>query len=126
MRTLLILLAVCVLLGCGDEGGPTMRPGEDCNSCHSEFTVAGTVFPSAQAQAGEGIAGVTVSIVDSAQKTLTLTSNSAGNFYSEAPVSWPADISLSLGTRTATMGGASAGACASCHSTLGQGRVFLP
>ena len=125
MRTLL-LLSLVSLVGCGDGNGPTMRPGENCKGCHSGFTVAGTVFPSAQAQASEGVEGVTVSIADSTPKTLTLTSNSVGNFYSETAVSWPATITLSLGIRTATMPNAPDGACASCHTTSGQGRVYLP
>jgi cytochrome c553 len=31
-----------------------------------------------------------------------------------------------LGTRTANMPSAPSGACASCHNTAGQGRVYLP
>jgi hypothetical protein len=124
MRTLL-WFAVFALVGC-EEGGPTMKPGEDCKGCHHDFTVAGTVYPTAQAQANEGLAGVTVTVVDSAQASLVLTSNEVGNFYSKAAVAWPATITLALGTRTATMPGASSGACASCHSSAAQGRVYLP
>ena len=103
-----------------------MRPGENCKGCHGSFSIAGTVFPSAQAQASEGLAGVTVTVVDSAQKTLTLTSNSVGNFFSEDALTWPADITLTLGSRTASMQGADSGACASCHTSSGQNRVYLP
>ena len=122
------LVFVLGLAAC-DSNGPTMRPGENCNGCHGNFSAAGTVFPSDQAGAGEGINGVTVSLVDSNQKTVTLTSNSAGNFYASQAVAWPADITLTLGTRTAVMPKAPNGACATCHttstSTSGQGRVFL-
>jgi hypothetical protein len=124
MRALLLLVLAGVA-AC-DANGPTMKPGENCQSCHHDFTVAGTVFPDAQAQAGQGLSGVTVTVVDADQKTLVLTSNSAGNFYSTQAVAWPAAITLSLGDRTATMGSASGGACASCHTTSGQGRVYLP
>ena len=125
MRTLLLLSAL-TLLACGEDHGPNMRPGENCKSCHGNFTIAGTVFPSAQAQASEGISGVTVTVVDSAQNTLTMTSNSAGNFFTGDSVTWPASITLTLGTRTANMPSAPSGACASCHTTAGQGRVYLP
>jgi hypothetical protein len=123
MRTLM-LLSLLTLSAC-DANGPTMRPGENCKGCH-DFTLAGTVFPSTQAQGSDGIDGVTVTVVDANQKTLTLTSNSAGNFYTKNAVAWPAAITLSLGSRTATMPAAPNGACATCHTTSGQGRVFLP
>jgi hypothetical protein len=122
----LATLATLALSACGEDHGPNMRPGEDCKSCHGNFSIAGTVFPSAQAQASEGLSGVTVTVVDSTQKTITMTSNGVGNFYSGDAVTWPAVITLSLGSRTATMPNGSSGACASCHTTSGQGRVFLP
>jgi|WetSurMetagenome_2_1015567.scaffolds.fasta_scaffold1319744_1 hypothetical protein len=127
MRALL-LLSVLSLVACGNSSGegPTMRPGENCKGCHGSFSIAGTVFPSAQAQASEGLAGVTVTVVDSAQKTLTLTSNSVGNFFSEDALTWPADITLTLGSRTASMQGAASGACAGCHTSSSQNRVYLP
>ena len=71
---------------------------------------------------------MTVTVVDSVQKTVSMTSNSVGNFYSEESVTWPATITLTLGTRTAGMQNGQSGACASCHNTssTGQGRVYLP
>ena len=125
MRTLLLMSMIC-LVACGEEDGPTMRPGENCKGCHGELTLAGTVFPSAQAEANEGIAGVTVSVLDSAQNTLTLTSNSAGNFYTDKPITWPANMTLTLGTRRATMSGAPSGDCATCHTIGVQGLIYLP
>lgn len=126
MRVPCLALVIFLVAGC-EEGGPTMRPGEDCIKCHG-FSAAGTVFPSTQASTNEGINGVTITVVDSDRKTVTMTSNSAGNFYTEAAIKWPADITLILGGRTASMAAAPRGACASCHSTggEGQGRVALP
>jgi len=129
MRTLFVVapVALLALVAC-DANGPTMKPGENCKGCHDNFSVAGTVYPSAQAQASEGLSGVTVAVVDSAQKTVTMTSNSVGNFYSQESVTWPATITLTLGTRTASMQNGQSGACATCHNTsaTGQGRVYLP
>jgi hypothetical protein len=125
MRALLVL-SVLSLVACREDEGPNMRPGENCKGCHDNFTIAGTVFPSAQAQASEGIAGVTVTVVDSASKTIALTSNDVGNFYTGDSVTWPASITLTLGARTANMPNAQNGACASCHTTSAQGRVYLP
>jgi hypothetical protein len=120
-----VFLSSLLLLVACDSTGPTMRPGENCKSCHG-FTAAGTVFPSAQAASSEGINGATVTIVDSNQKSVTMTSNSAGNFYTNDAIVWPATITLTLGSRSATMPDAHDGACASCHTTSGQGRIFLP
>lgn len=102
-----------------------MRPGENCIGCHT-FSAAGTVFPSEQSAAKEGIGGVTVTIVDASQKTVRLNTNSAGNFYTNDAIAWPANITLTLGSRTASMDSAPHGACATCHGTDVPGRVSLP
>jgi hypothetical protein len=120
-----VLLSSLLLLVACDPNGPTMRPGENCKSCHG-FTASAPVFPTVQAASSEGINGATVTIVDSNQKSVTMTSNSAGNFYTDDSIAWPATITLTLGSRSATMPAAPNGACASCHTTSGQGRVFLP
>ena len=91
----------------GFAGVPTMQPGADCLSCHRAggaasdriWTVAGTVFPSPEAcppdggAAGPsapgcstGIQGVQVLLVDDGGQELTLTTNSAGNFYTDQPI----------------------------------------
>jgi hypothetical protein len=124
----LVLLSSLLVVGCGggDEGkDATMTPGQDCLACHKDFSVGGTVYGSAGAQVNEGVEGVTVTIVDSAQKTLALTSNRAGNFYSTTPVTWPADVTFTLGTRSSNMVAAPSGACGSCHTSNGQNLVYL-
>ena len=125
MRTFAYLVLV-MFAACGKDEGPTMRPGEDCTSCHG-FKVAGTVFPSASADATEGVANIAVTLVDSAQQTITLTSNSAGNFYTEQKLAWPATVSLTQGAATVTMAmPLTGGACNSCHKPGGIGRIHLP
>jgi len=109
-------------MGVYDE---TMDPGLDCLACHQTFSVGGTVYPSDSSPLDQGLAGVTVTILDSAQVTLTLTSNQGGNFYSKAPIVWPADITFTLGTRTAKMLAATSGACNTCHTTNRQSLMYL-
>ena len=84
--------------------GQTMMPGRICTECHY-FTVAGTVFPAADAPCnGGGLAGVSVDILDaSGQLQLSLTSNSAGNFYSYQPLRMPMRVRLHAPGKTATM-----------------------
>ncbi len=130
MRVSLLLFLVC-LPGCGEGGAKdaTMSPGQDClaSGCHTDFSLGGTVYASPNAPLDQGLEGVTVTILDSAQKTLTLTSNRTGNFYSKEPVAWPADVTLTLGAREGFMAAASSGACSSsaCH-TRNRGLVYLP
>jgi hypothetical protein len=130
MRAMLYLsvLSVLTLGGCGPKEDANMTPGQDCLPCHKDFSVGGTVFPDPRSAANEGLAEVTVTIVDSAQTTLTLTSNTAGNFFSKKPIVWPADVTLTLGTRSSNMIGAPAGGCANdnCHHPKRQGYVYLP
>jgi hypothetical protein len=124
------------LAACGAEGGPTMKPGENCLGCHNgsgdapRFTAAGTVYGSADAPAGAGLSGVTVHLTGSrAGETVTLTTNSVGNFFTEATLTPTIAIELTSGTLSGSMAAASGGACASCHypgTTSGPaGRVFV-
>ena len=106
MRVSWLLSLVC-LLGCGEGEAEdaTMSPGQDClaSGCHTDFSLGGTVYTAADAPLDQGLEGVTVTILDSAQKTLTLNSNRTGNFYSREPVAWPADVTLTLGAREGFM-----------------------
>jgi hypothetical protein len=131
---LLSLLSLLALLACGGtgaeqaQGAATMRPGEDCLSCHAGFTAAGTVYGSADAAAGDGVPGVTVTIVG-ADADVVVTTNAAGNFHTTAPFGLPASVSLALGGTTRAMGptqltARAHGGCASCHPA--GSRVHLP
>jgi hypothetical protein len=123
-----VVLSCAAVLGCGTEGSPTMRPGEDCLSCHASgdkiFTAAGTVFDSSSA----GVSGVSVVITDSNGTKVTMTSNSAGNFYTSQALAFPAAIELQYNGTTVQMGSQPGkGGCNSCHSGSGSlGRIQVP
>lgn len=127
------LVLLTALLGCGghdDEGGPLMSPGQNCVACHA-FTVAGTVYASATAGSGSGLAGVTVEVTDANQAVVTLTSNAAGNFYTTAAVALPLKkAAVVLNGQRTEMSGVPAGDCNRCHTVPGtggaSGRVHAP
>jgi len=103
-----------------------MRPGEACIACHAgdseapTFGFAGTVFTAADGS--QGAEGVTVTVVDSANTTVEVTTNSAGNFFTRDAVTAPLTVTLtSPGGGTATMPlEASQGDCNLCHTTGGD------
>lgn len=93
---LVIALAACGGADGKGEGSPTMRPGEACLGCHdgqaaSKLTAAGTVYSNANGTAA--VAGATVVITDGT-RTLTKTTNSAGNFYFTESFSYPATVTV--------------------------------
>jgi hypothetical protein len=125
-KTLFLLLVSILLSACGggdDGGNALMKPGEDCLSsgCHSagserQFTVAGTVFPSAGAAASAGLGNVTVVVQDGVGNVTTLTTNAAGNFFTRAAMALPlASVYVVRNGNHTDMGGMPLGACASCH-----------
>jgi hypothetical protein len=129
MRVSLWLPLVC-LLGCGGGGGGDgkdefMSPGEDCLAagCHTDFSFGGTVYAADDAPAEQGLEGVTIKVVDAANKTLTLTSNRTGNFYTKESVTWPASFYLTKDNLSGDMLNASNGQCNACHSLKRYGRV---
>jgi hypothetical protein len=111
--------------GARPSGSPTMRPGEDCLSCHGSFTAAGTVYGAVAAAAGAGLAGATVTI-DGSTASVTLTTNAAGNFYTAQAFGLPASVTVSYGGAAVHMAGAIAtrAGCASCHGAAL--RVHVP
>lgn len=123
---LLLALAACVPgPERGDDGSPTMRPGEDCLACHSQgeevFTAAGTVFSAPGDAASAGVSGVTVLITDALGKQVALETNSAGNFFTREPLSFPISAELHRGSSVAKMSGkVASGSCASCHASPPQ------
>jgi phosphatidate phosphatase APP1 len=126
-------LSVALFAAC-QANGPLMTPGEDCLSCHSsgrnKFTVAGTIYSRVDALADEGRAGVDVVITDASGATLTLTTNEAGNFYADAPLTFPITAELHDGATVRHMQpNMSTGSCASCHQALpekgAEGRLFI-
>lgn len=123
-----LAVALLTLSACGGEaegeGGANMQPGSNCLSCHTggdagRFTAAGTVFAGGGNNAA-GLAGAVVTIVPRTGATVTLTTNSVGNFYTSATLDLPLAISVSSGGHTSIMSGtASSGACGSCHKPAG-------
>jgi hypothetical protein len=114
--------------------GPTMDPGDTCQSCHSTFQIAGTVYPTAHEPTGcIGAAGTgrSVVITGSDGRVQTLTLNSSGNFYSTQKVVFPfhAKVVSPTGERDMTAS-QSNGDCNYCHSPTGfdgaPGRIMLP
>ncbi len=164
-------LALC-FMGCGDptgtvpegqpfdsisgfSGSPTMNPGDDCLSCHHSdgglasgrpWTLAGTVYPAANALADGGLGGAKILVTDVNGNQLTLSSNAAGNFYTAEPLADLAQIEVQNGDRRMIMqlsvvGSGSlelVGSCNMCHTNdpysgdpgLGlygaPGRLFVP
>jgi hypothetical protein len=126
-------------LAAGEPTGPNMRPGNNCLRCHSAngeaaskpFSFGGTVFPSADSELCEGVAGVTVRVTDSAGRTASAVSNSVGNFWSTEPLTPPLRMEAEFEGRVAKMPGtAPTGGCALCHSwpdAVGaSGRIRAP
>jgi hypothetical protein len=113
------------------------NPGQDCmNSCHDHgFTVAGTLFTS-----GTGttpISGATITIVDSQNTTVTITSQQNGNFYTTTAVVFPITVqSVSECPNSQPMsspvmpesGSTTTVGCnqSSCHQPGQQGYIHLP
>ncbi len=136
-----LALAALLLAACGiPENNPTMQPGQDCMSCHSAgsgvsapvWTIAGTLYAAPDAPETGGLAGAHVLIVDARGNSWTLTTNSAGNFYTAEAIAFPlAKVQAeSNGTRMAMVSSPKSGSCNSCHMQPAQegapGRLFVP
>lgn len=130
----LAALGLICCLACGghdddDKNNELMAPGQNCQACHGGFTAAGTVFGSATADTGSGLAGVTVILTDANQVETTLVTNAAGNFLTGAAMALPLKKAAVVrnGTRT-EMAGAPEGACNRCHTQppvgSAPGRLF--
>ncbi len=144
---LLLVLSTLGVTACGDgtksvgaSTGPLMRPGQDCLSCHSEgagrgapvWSLGGTVYPRADAEAEEGVAGVDVLISDANDALIErLTTNAVGNFYTATPLAPGFRVALEYqGQRIAMPCPPPAGLCNACHNNppIGQarGRIYIP
>ncbi len=126
----------CTANTCDGEGG-SMLPGSDCLSCHSgngggggeqsTFTAAGTAFSDLAGTAP--LSGATVKITDASGNVVTLTTNSAGNFYTSQALTFPigAEVDANGGSRTMVTAVA-AGGCNGCHTCTGPsgGKLTSP
>jgi mono/diheme cytochrome c family protein len=121
--------------------GQEMQPGGACNTCHSQqsgdkppiFSIAGTVYPTAhEYDTCTGVSGVQVVIMDQNDNTqLTLTTNSSGNFTSQASIKKPYRAKVIANGKTREMSASQTdGNCNSCHTESGAngapGRIMLP
>jgi hypothetical protein len=148
MRRSVLVFAVAVTAACGSaedeygfETGPLMAPGQDCTRCHksdSEYerapvwSVAGTVFPSRDAAAGQGVAGVSVRLLSPTGVLLEkLITNQAGNFYTDSSLPDGYRVELEYqGESIAMPCPPPSGGCAKCHSVppigFAPGRIYVP
>jgi mono/diheme cytochrome c family protein len=139
IRTLLAVFTV-VLTACDSTNvpGPAMRPGQDCGRCHGGtgeeqgplWAAAGTIYAAPQADANDGLEGVTVTLTDDTGRSVSTTTNEVGNFWFDEDMQPPFTVELSHQGVTTRMGGpAPSGYCAACHTAerpLGPpGRVFI-
>lgn len=122
-----LLALTLALSGCGGEenGGPDMRPGENCLACH-HFTAAGTVFETN----GAGAGGVTVTISDPASGNVirSLVTRPSGNFHTSAALGNSFTLQLSRGGLASPQMTSSSGACNHCHVSGGAagGHLVAP
>ncbi|MEN9810611.1 MAG: hypothetical protein RLZZ488_2178 [Pseudomonadota bacterium] len=139
----LSIMSVLLLASCGEkdeDGNEFMNPGDNCLSCHgaggkaageAQFTLAGTVFPSATSATNQGLEGVSIEVTDSSGKKISLKSNRVGNFFTSESVSYPLKaVKVSKDGKEASMGTqVSSGGCAGCHAQPASGgapgRVYL-
>jgi hypothetical protein len=145
MRVLSLALAGLALAACTPSNGPLMRPGDDCLRCHggssggtgeesdeaTPWSLAGTVYPTLDANADAGIEGVDVQVTDASGFAFHLHTNLAGNFYSAEQVAFPLQVCVSRNGATRCMEASSPhGACNLCHALppLGEaeGRIAAP
>jgi cytochrome c553 len=119
-----------------------MEPGQACISCHSKsgeaptFVIAGTLYPTGHepdnCNGVNGTTGAKIVVTGNNGTSVTLTPNSAGNFYSSTtlPPPYKAKVVSSAGVERAMSGTASTGDCNSCHTQSGAnsapGRITLP
>lgn len=124
------------LAGCVPEEGPLMNPGVDCLECHGRgdapgWTFAGTVFRSESSPASEGVRGVRVHATDATGRSVTVTSNDAGNFYLADDLTFPLRVSIERGGEVEEMEDPVLyGGCNRCHDVPpregAEGRLAAP
>ena len=120
------------------DTGPLMTPGQDCqqSGCHGPdqgrraFSLSGTVFPQIGSVAESGSSNVTIIVTDAQGKTTNLTSNAAGNFYTDDALTFPVFVAVQAGTTVRHMEPSlTYGGCNQCHDIpptgSAGGRVFV-
>ena len=105
--------------------------GRNClDSCHNHgFTLAGTLYTGPLNNTG--YAGATITVKDSANRTLDIVVHANGNFYTSQAISFPAVVMASACPQGVKMNAQiNSGACntAACHAQNGgaAGQIHLP
>ena len=131
----------------GNHGSKLMNPGQACISCHAKggdgprYAIAGTLYSSAHepdnCNGVNGTTGAQVVIVDMKAQTITLTPDSAGNFYWSGTLALPYLAKVTyMGRERAMIASQTSGDCNGCHTLAGTnvqagmtkapGRILLP
>lgn len=122
----------------GNEESSQMHPGGECIACHQQqgegptFTVAGTVFATTDEKLDcFGEPGVAVELVANDGQTITLDTNSAGNFEYRGALAFPLQARVVRGAVSNAMASpVTNGDCNHCHTETGQegapGRILAP
>lgn len=126
----------------GNDGSQLMHPGMPCIGCHQtlgkgpeSLLIAGTVFPTVREPNDcAGFQGAEVVVQDAAGRTLTLSTNTAGNFLYEddaEKLSFPIRASVRFqGKERGMKDPVQSGDCNSCHTQDGAngapGRIYVP
>lgn len=113
-----------------DSNDGTHRPGSACAGCHSTFTLSGTVYATPDALTNcfgvDGTDRLSLQLMDAAHIGRGLKVNSAGNFWTTAPIVFPVTVGVSGPNGGVYMQGVAAhGDCNGCH-TAAAGRVLPP
>jgi hypothetical protein len=111
-----------------------MRPGESCLGCHTTFSVAGTIYPTAHEPNdcdGTNGTGLSVEITDANGVVTVLPVNGAGNFFATTTFATPFHAKVVSATSERDMtNGQTSGDCNSCHTVWGAngapGRIMAP
>lgn len=128
------LLALTLVLS-ATAGGcalADMHPGESCARCHDgdgapRFGTAGTVYDGPAGSEGDGLAGATVVVTDAAGRSVALTSNSVGNFFTDQALTPPLQVTLRAPGAASQTSIAPQGDCNSCHAGgSAPGRLHVP
>jgi cytochrome c553 len=120
-----------------------MAPGQACIACHQRsgegplYTIAGTLYPTGHEPdncngVSSATSGAQVIVTGANGAVLTLTANSAGNFYTTIPVAMPYNVKVvdGNGIERSMFTTSTDGDCNRCHTQNGTnaapGRVTLP
>jgi hypothetical protein len=128
------LAAAVLVAGCGggSEDGPSTpsggggssarshNAGRNCQQCHNEFRVAGTVYTASGAAKTGATVRLTTAPNGGGTVLASLTSDGSGNFYTGQSVAFGSGVYTQVVGSSATrsmQGAITSGACNSCHGT---------